>query len=178
MGTYILFTINHRVVISKKELLGERVSFEEMMEAVNEVFPLSAYELIEREHVYEFRAKESIFNADQFSKFLTNQYRLLSVDTKDQEAIMKQLSTLKTYEDIVRFANKKPYPNFQSHMSFMTVYHKPFKSFRVTFEGVIFFLAGKAFLECYDHLFAYLEALIKENSPCEIARLTKVTLSL
>ena len=91
---------------------------------------------------------------------------------------MKQLSTLKNYEDIVRFANKKPYPNFQSHMSFMTVYHKPFKSFRVTFEGVIFFLAGKAFLECYDHLSAYLEALIKENSPCEIARLTKVTLSL
>ena len=178
MGTYILFTINHRVVISKKELLGEGVLFEEMMEAVNEVFPLSAYELIEREHVYEFRAKESIFNADQFSKFLTNQYRLLSIDAKDQEAILQQLATLKTYEDIVQFADKKPYPNFQSHTSIMTVYHKPFKRFRVTFEGVIFFLAGKAFLECYDHLFAYLEALIKENNPCEIAKLTKVTLSL
>lgn len=148
------------------------------MEAVNEAFHVSAYDLIKREHIYEFRAKESIFNAGQFTKLLADQYRLLSVDSKDQEAIMKQLSTLKTYEDIVRFANKKPYPNFQSHMSFMTVYHKPFKSFRVTFEGVIFFLAGKAFLECYDHLFAYLEALIKENSPCEIARLTKVTLSL
>ena len=154
------------------------ILFEEMMEAVNEASPVSAYDLIKREHIYEFRAKESIFNADQFSKFLTNQYRLLSVDTKDQEAILQQLATLKTYEDIVQFADKKPYPNFQSHTSIMTVYHKPFKRFRVTFEGVIFFLAGKAFLECYDHLFAYLEALIKENSPCEIARLTKVTLSL
>lgn len=96
MGTYILFTINHRVAISKKELLDEGISFEEMMEAVNEAFPVSAYDLIKREHIYEFRAKESIFNADQFSKFLTNQYRLLSVDTKDQEAIMKQLATLKT----------------------------------------------------------------------------------
>lgn len=34
-------------------------------------------------HFYEFQAKESIFNADQLSKFLTDQYRLLSVDLKD-----------------------------------------------------------------------------------------------
>lgn len=129
-------------------------------------------------HFYEFQAKESIFNADQLSKFLTDQYRLLSVDLKDQEAIMQQLSALKTYEDIVQFADKKPYPNFQSHSSFMTISCKPFKRFRVTFEGVIFFLAGKAFLECYDELFSYLESLIKQTSQSEVSQLVKVTLSL
>ncbi len=59
------------------------------MEAVNEAFHVSAYDLIKREHIYEFRAKESIFNAGQFTKLLADQYRLLSVDSKDQEAIEK-----------------------------------------------------------------------------------------
>lgn len=91
---------------------------------------------------------------------------------------MQQLSALKTYEDIVQFADKEPYPNFQSHSSFMTISCKSFKRFRVTFEGVIFFLAGKAFLECYDELFSYLESLIKQTSQSEVSQLVKVTLSL
>lgn len=80
MGTYILFTINHRVAISKKELLDEGISFEEMMEAVNEAFPVSAYDLIKREHIYECRQRNlflMLVSLRSFWRINTVSFRLI-----------------------------------------------------------------------------------------------------
>ncbi len=178
MGTYILFTINHKIIVQKKDLSVENITFEEMLNGLNLKFQMSHYQMIEQNNHYEFQAKESVFNSEQLLKFLKEQYSFFTVEKQHKEEIFQELSKASNYNEMIQLVEKCSYPCFQSDTTYENIRCGGWKRFRITLEGIVFFIEGKAYLECYEELFTYIESLIKKTSQYEISQLVKVVLTL
>ncbi|MGL5151859.1 MAG: hypothetical protein ACRC7N_14930 [Clostridium sp.] len=173
MGQYISFTLTHNIKVSKENLQRYNISKEEILKSLDKEFDTTLYDLIEFEEYFELRAKEELFNKNTLKGFLKEQFELFNC-TEDE--LFDKLDSLDSYEDIVNFAEDKPFCNFQEQTGVYGVRCGGWNSFRVHTMGIIFFLEGKAYLECYDEMFNYIRRLIVKSSDYEIARLVKIVL--
>ena len=174
MGQYILFSINHQLKVSKKDLENQKIDKDEMLEALSKEVSLSCYEMKEFETYYEFRAKESVFNSRLLADFLKEQFSFF--ECLEEDEILSHIKSTSSYEGIVNLARNKSSQWFQELKTCDKIRCGFWKSFYVSIEGIIFFMEGKAYLECYDSLFSYIEALIRKTSQYETAQLVKLFL--
>ncbi len=178
MGQYILATVCHKLTIPKEALIKNNIEKEEMLKEISKSVNINCYNIEEDDLNYTFKAKEEIFTPKNLAGFIKEQGQIFKEDDEDNdiEEVYNKVSTLQTYEEIVRLADEKPYQSFQSFKEIYRVRCGFWKDFIVKADTIIFFMEGKADLECYSRLFTYMKNLIKKNSEFEISEMVEIFL--
>lgn len=179
MGQYIYAAITHNVKIMKKELEKYHIDKNNLMEYMKNEIDLSCFDFIEFDDYVEFRAKENIFNSQELAGFIKEQ-SLLFNDRKDTieevEELSLKLKELSQYDEIVELAKTKSYCNFQELSGIYSINYGFRSYFSAEVKSILFFMEGKAYLECYDSLFKYIEVLIKKSSNYTLSNMVKLYL--
>ena len=97
-----------------------------------------------------------LFLKDFFSKIYDGEELRIYCDD-----IYEDIKTKVSVYELIEFAKEKPHQNFQFSNSehYMRL---PFSTnIHIEYEYITLFLNGKAYMECYDILFSYIEKLIR-----------------
>ncbi|MGL6106973.1 hypothetical protein, partial [Romboutsia sp.] len=174
MGQYILAAVCHKIKISKKEITKYNLELSDVLETLEKRISISCYDITEDENKYILKAKEEIFTPQNLASFIKEQGMIFNGN--NIEEIHDEVITLKNYEEIVDLASEKPYESFQEHKGTYNVRCKSWYDCSVEVDAIVFFMVGKAYIECYNKLFNYLKELIKCSSKYEITGLMDVFL--
>lgn len=179
MGTYINFGLNCVSRIYKKKLSCDINNKESITDIMSKKIDVDCYNFIEHEDYYEFKVKDEMFNSEDLKGFLIEQYGFLDLDEEKKKVILNDIDMkiLDSYDKVVDFFDSKSYPNFQ-HYNNIDFVRVNFYDITVHSEGILFFYAGKAYIECYGDLFQYMNKLILKNSSYDIAKLIHIFLDL
>lgn len=176
MGQFIFAGVTHSITIKKSELEKYNIDKNGLIKSLDNEIDISCYDLIDFDDYIEFRGKEDIFNPNTLAGFIKEQCVLFQTDTKKIEEIYNTVNSLTSYEEIVRCAKPKPYANFQEHSGKYSVKYGYWDYFSVEIKSIIFFIEGKAYLECYGDLFDYMTGLIKKSSNYKMANMVQMFL--
>lgn len=175
MGQYIQAGICHGIMVRKKEMEQNRVTFEEFKEGLGKEVSLDLYEIDEVENGYIFYLKDEVLENGELVKFLSEQYELLNINKDRAEKIIDSLKGLSKADDIIELAEQKSYENFYYSSIYDNIYCTIWKRrVMVEYELMIFMVEGKIMMECYRRFLKYIENLIKKDSPYVISKTVKV----
>jgi len=103
-----------------------------------------------------------------------SQYKLFNDEGDEAGEIIIKLNDLNKSEDVIEFAKAKRYQNFQYNSIYNHIYcGKWGNKLTIEYELIVFFLAGKIEMECYDTFLSYIEKLIKKENPFRISDTVK-----
>lgn len=175
MGEYVQAGICYRIKVSKREMERNKVTYEEAIEGLLKEVPVDLYEVREVETGYIFSLKDEVLEKGQLSEFLTEQYKLANADKDKAGEIIDKLKGLNKADDIIEFAEKKRYQNFQYSSIYNNIYCGKWRErVMIEYELVIFMLEGKIIMEGYNKFLRYIEVLIKKDNPYKISEVVKV----
>ena len=75
--------------------------------------------------------------------------------------IYADIKTKTSADDLIKFAEEKPYQNFQLSYSRGSITAPFMTNIYAEYEYIVLFLNGKAYMECYGEFFSYIEKLMK-----------------
>ena len=180
MGTYIQVGVCTDVTIPKAALTKAHLTREEAVRRPRcEFLDLSMF--IEHEDADERRwTLPREFVETGLVPFLRAQYALFGHHVpKDPEAILERIAQARSYEGIVALAKTRSIPEFQTSTlgEILSIYLSR-GVLPVRAKVLIYLVEGKATMEGYGQLFAYMEALIHgQKGQVPIAAAVKVFLS-
>lgn len=174
MGQYIQVGICYKFNVMKEDLIECNMSKDDFIKIMDEKIDIDCYNIEESHKEYEFKIKDEVFTNVELNSFLKEQYSFFEVDDSDE--IFNDINKLNGYDDIVGFAERKPYENFQQSNNVEDVSFTYWKSFSVKYKNIIFFMNGKAYMECYNDLLRYMEKLIKNKNTHKISGTVKAFL--
>lgn len=174
MGQYIQVGICYKFNVTKKDLIDCGMSKDDLIDVIGKKVDINCYNIEETNEEYSFKIKEDLLSNLELISFLKEQYNFFGVD--DSEEIFNNINKLKGYDEIVKFANRKPYENFQQSINLEEIRFGPWKTFLVKYNNIIFFINGKAYMECYNDLLMYIEKLIKNKNTHKISGTVKAFL--
>lgn len=175
MGEYVQAGICYRIKVSKREMERSKVSYQEAIEGLLKEVPVYLYEVREVETGYIFSLKDEVLEKGQLPEFLTEQYKLFNDDEDKAGEIINKLKGLNKADDIIEFAEKKRYQNFQYSSIYNNIYCGIWRErLMIEYELMIFLLEGKIIMEGFNKFLSYIEALIKKDNPYKISEVVKV----
>ena len=168
MGQFIKFGLCTKIVCPAKEknkidkyyksFDGFISDFEKQTQLKTELFNLS-----EKYNDYVFTIKDEFLEPDSLNSFLKDFF----CDIYDREDlkiycddIYQDIKTKNSIEELIDFAAEKPHQNFQLSESRCSI-STPIEHIYLEYEYIVLFLNGKAYMECYNELFAYMEKLLR-----------------
>lgn len=161
MGQFLEVSIAMRLIVSKTDRRWSKsYTMEQIKAELGKMINLDLYELEKEDDAYlHWQIKKDVF-AENIYEFLLEQ-SLLYDRTLPQD-LAKLLQT-KDYDQILETAKDKRYCEFQMVDS-IGEYHYLMENVQVYGETILFFMEGKAYLECYYKLFRYMGNLIRRAS--------------
>lgn len=174
MGQYIQVGICYKFNVMKKDLIECNMSKDDLIEVMGKKVDINCYNIEESNEEYSFKIIDELLSNLELISFLKEQYKFFGVD--DSEQIFNDINKLNGYHDIVKFADRKPYQNFQESRNVEDIRFGYWKSFTVKYNNILFFINGKAYMECYNDLLMYIENLIKHKNSHKISGAVKAFL--
>ena len=173
MGQYLVVGLCYSLGVNCSDV--DEKKLQEITREVSKMIDIDAYDCNVAKGEIEYKPKENIF-MDGFVDFVMQQYTLYGVDKEDKIEILKELANVSNLEEAIDLANLNQWVNYQKAYCYDRI-SCGFYGHRVTCSVIGLFIEGKAMLECYDSLFAYIETLIKKDNPYPVARFAKVILT-
>lgn len=175
MGQYIQFGICYNLEVDKKQMNSNVVSYDDLVDGLSKEFDLDLYNIHEDDNKYIFSIKNEVLENGKLDPFLLEQYKLFAEPRDKSEEILNKLKELNKIEEIIEFAQQKPYQNFQYSSMYKTIYCGKWKwKINVQIEMITFFLAGKIMMESYYSFLKYIEALIRKENKYKVSGAIKV----
>lgn len=173
MGAYIQVSLVNEILIDKKPVIKGELTLDKIMTKLKEDVNIDLYNLSESEDCYRLTAKEDLLTKENLIMFLKEQY--LFMEEEQSEEIIGKLSSFETIDEILEFADTKPFQSFQATTVFQPI-RIGWTPVILNYNGIILLYEGKAFLECYSEFFKYIETLLQKSSSSELSKLVKVFL--
>jgi len=122
------------------------------------------FNLREENNGYIFTIKDELLAPKSLISFLKDFF----YDIYDEEHlkiycddIYDDIKSKNSAYDLIKFAEEKPHQNFQLSYSVGYIMSPGFERILMEYEYIVLYLNGKAYMECYNELFSYLERLMR-----------------
>jgi hypothetical protein len=120
--------------------------------------------LSEKDGGHLFTIKDDLLSPDSLNTFLKDFFHDIYEGEQSRifcDDIYDEVKTKNNVDDLIKFAEEKPYQNFQLSYSRSYVMAPYRTSIDIEYEYIVLFLNGKAYMECYNELFSYIEKLLR-----------------
>ncbi len=168
MGEYLSNGICTRVFVEKKRVDLNKISIQDIENGLKKEIDISMYEFGESEKFLVWNLKKEYLEAGKVINILKEfleDYGENKEEKERHEGIYKRIEKIESYEDMIKFAEKKPYQEFQ--MMQYRNYVRLEKLFNegeyFYFDCIIFSLDGKIIMECYRDLLLFWEKVLRDR---------------
>ena len=125
---------------------------------------IKLFNFYEEDDNYIFTIKDELLKPDGLTYFLKDFFADI-YDEKDLkvycDAIYENIKDKNSVDELIKFATKKRHQNFQLTKSQCCLTSQFVEHIYIEYEYIVLFLNGKAYMECYDELFSYMEKMIR-----------------
>ena len=168
MGAYIMVGVTTKLVIDKKSLEGNYQGLLKQehtaLELLSEHMDISLFNIVESKKTITLSILPEVFTA-HIRDFLQEQCAMIYEPGNAHVAEVLALIEGKSFNDMMSIASSGSPPfYFQRHESYGYRDTYLLKAYDVWFEMIMYFMQGKAVLECYNRLFSYIGALVRKAS--------------
>lgn len=165
MGQFIKFGLCTKVSFpekSKQRIERYYQSFDNFISEFERKTHLNTqlFNLAEVDNGYSLTLKDELLEIDTLTEFLKAFFADIYDDEKDFSVycnpIYEDIKDKKTSAELIQFAEQKPHQNFQLSESWRRM-----DDIDIGYEYIVLFLNGKAYMECYNEFFSYIEKLLR-----------------
>ena len=161
MGQFLQMSVAHTLQVSKKESGWNKVySKEEILESMKDYFDLELYDAKEHDSYIELTLKRNILE-ENLKDFLLEQRALFEAEEIRNE-VMEALES-KNLDKIFELTAKRRYFEIQD-CSGISYFGSDLRGVKIGYRGFLYFIEGKAYMECYYSLFSYMLNMLKLSS--------------